>query len=133
VRGRHLEVRRPLFPGYVFAMFETPRDRVAVMSTRGVVSIVGQGQTPEPLTAETITQLQAIASAGPSAVTPAACTAGEAVTVARGPLAGLTGVVERTKGARRLIVTIALLNRACAVELGQAEVFRASPGCTPGR
>jgi transcription antitermination factor NusG len=111
-------------------MFETPRDRVAVLSTRGVVSIVGQGQTPEPLTAETVTQLLAIASAGPSAVTPAACPhickAGEAVTVARGPLAGLTGVVERVKGSRRLIVTIALLNRACAVELGQAEVFRAA-------
>lgn len=124
-RGRHSQTRRPLFPGYVFAMFD-PRARVAVLDTRGVVSILPLRYAPEPLTPETVRQLQAIAAAPAGDVAPAACVPGERVTVAHGPFAGLTGVVERVKGRRRLVVTIALLNRACAVELGQAEVYRAA-------
>lgn len=129
--GRNLRLRRPLFPGYVFACFDPSRDRAGVISVRGVVSVVSRGQIPEPVSEAVIEQLRLIASARPGDVSPAVYSPGEKVTVARGPLAGLTGVIERTKGervkggGRRLVVTIAMLNRACAVEIGEAEVYRA--------
>jgi transcription antitermination factor NusG len=120
-----LRVRRPLFAGYVFACFDARRDRSGVLGVRGVVNVLSRGKTPEPLSDEVMAQLHAIAR-DPAAVGPAVWRAGEAVTVASGPLAGFTGVVERAKGARRLVILVGLLNRACAVEIGEADVYRAS-------
>lgn len=128
---RDIQVRRPLFRGYVFACFDAVRERSDVLRVRGVVSVVSSGRTPEPLGPEVMAQLHAVAR-DPRAVAPAEWRAGEAVTVASGPLAGLTGVVERSKGARRLVILVGLLNRACAVEIGEADVYRASSGCGGG-
>jgi transcription antitermination factor NusG len=128
VHGRRTARRRPLFPGYVFVRADRDRDRSMLLAPRGAVAIIG-GRRPEVIPAAVIENLR-IAAADPEAIAPAAPLEGELVTIARGPLAGLTGVMERAKkgsqGGRRLIVRVEFLNRACALEINQAEVYSAA-------
>jgi transcription antitermination factor NusG len=121
--GADLVRRRPLFPGYVFVRADLAADRSKILTTRGVVGLLG-GRRPEAIPPDVIQNLQ-IAAAHPVTLTPAVWRAGELVTVAHGPLAGLTGVVERSKGGRRLIIRADFLMRACALEIGEAEIYRA--------
>jgi transcription antitermination factor NusG len=121
MHGQDLTRRRPLFPGYVFVYADVARDRVSLLSTRGVVGIIG-GRRPETIPAAVIENLQ-IAARNPAAIEPALPRQGETVTVVHGPLAGLTGVVEQHRGGRRLIVRVDFLGRACALEIGEAEVY----------
>jgi transcription antitermination factor NusG len=122
IHGRRTARRRPLFPGYVFVYADAERDRARLLSIRGVVAMIG-GRRPEAIPAAVIENLR-IAAADPEAIMPAAPREGELVTVARGPLAGLTGVMERSAGGRRLIIRVEFLNRACALEINQAEVYQ---------
>lgn len=125
-RDRRKAITRPLFPGYLFARFDPIRDRDRVLAASGVCAIVGAGDRSWAIDAETIENLQR-AVRDPRAVAPWTAPrdwrAGERVTIARGALAGLSGTIERAGGARRLIVTVGLLNRACAVELTAADVY----------
>ena len=41
-------MERPLFPGYVFCRFN-PSRRLPVLTTPGVLSVVGHGRTPAPV------------------------------------------------------------------------------------
>jgi transcriptional antiterminator RfaH len=128
LHGKLTPRRSPLFPGYVFVFADSDRDRACLLSIRGVVAMIG-GRRPEAIPAAVIENLR-IAAADPEAIAPAAPLEGELVTIARGPLAGLTGVMERAKkggqGGRRLIVRVEFLNRACALEINQAEVYSAA-------
>src|SRR5689334_1471069 len=55
------EIDLPLLPGYVFCQFDI-HNRLPVLSTPGVVSIVGAGKRPIPVETEEIAALQAITS-----------------------------------------------------------------------
>src|SRR5258706_7676656 len=50
-------LEEPLFPRYVFCRFGL-RQKMAVVSTPGVMSIVGMGKTPAPVEPEEISALQ---------------------------------------------------------------------------
>lgn len=127
LHGRDTMRRRPLFPGYVFTFADMARDRALVLSVRGVVGVIG-GRRPEPLPAAVIEGLK-IAARDPEALGALAPKAGEPLTVAYGPLAGLAGIMERTKhqahdGRRRLVIRIEFFSRPCQLELGEGEVYR---------
>jgi transcription antitermination factor NusG len=119
-RTRRVPIETPLFAGYLFARFEFSRSIDAVRRVRGLAQIVQAAVAPD-----VIENLQR-ATRNPEAVGPAIYQAGELVTVVNGPFAGLSGVIERTRTGQRLIVTLALLQRACAVEIGSAEVIKAN-------
>jgi transcription antitermination factor NusG len=115
---------RPLFAGYVFAHFDATRDAPDVRQTRGVVQILSIDQQPVAIPDEVIENLQRIA-ASPAAVTRCPYVAGATVTVARGPFAGVTGVVSRVKGATLLSIPVAILGRSVSVEIEAADVEKA--------
>ena len=114
-------IERPLFTGYLFARGE----RREIACVTGVAHIVG------PVPDDAIARL-ALAAGDPARVSPynGACEvyipAGAAVTITRGPFAGLTGAVVRTKAGYRLIVTIEILGRSCAVEIDACDLIRAA-------
>ena len=65
----------PLFPGYLFCRFDV-RDRLLpILTTPGVIGIVGAGKTPVPVDDEEIEAIRAILRSGlavqPLAVPPA--------------------------------------------------------------
>jgi len=51
--GCHVELERPLFPGYVFVRMAAA-ERIRVLEVPSVISIVSRGRVPEPLQDEDI-------------------------------------------------------------------------------
>lgn len=110
---------RPLFPGYLFARF-TPNERAAILATRGVVQILGTG-TPEPIADSVIAGLRRAVDS-PHAVALCPYVAGETVRVARGPFAGVAGVVTRVTGATTLTIPVEILGRAVSVQIAAEDI-----------
>lgn len=117
---------RPLFPGYIFARFNAATSGSAILRLRGVVRILGATVAdPEPIADEVIANLQRIA-ATPAAVECCPHVAGSTVRVAKGPFAGVSGVVARTKGATQLVIPVQILGRSVKVQIEAADVEAAS-------
>jgi transcription antitermination factor NusG len=107
---------RPLFPGYVFCRFD-PEIRNPIVTTPGVIRIVGCGKTPACLDDGEIEALRAIDQAGVEAEPHPYLRIGEAVCVTEGPLRGIEGIVVGSGEASRLVVSVTLLQRSVAVQI----------------
>lgn len=119
--GRVARAGSPIFPGYVFCQFDASR-RLPILTTNGVVLVVGNGKNPEPILEREIASLRK-AMACPGALRPwPFLQEGQRVRVESGPLAGAEGELLQVKGGARLIVSITLLQRSLAVELDSAGV-----------
>jgi transcription antitermination factor NusG len=119
---RNKTVVRPLFPGYIFARL-WPAGMVPACMTRGVVQILPNSYNPVPVTAAEIDTVRRLQDS-PLRPTPCDYVAGELVTIDSGPLAGVSGVIQKIKGAQRLVVRIELLRRAVSVEIDAETVVR---------
>jgi len=107
---------RILFPGYVFCSFN-PSCRLPILSTPGVLHVVGVGKEPAAVPEGEMralwTTLQSSAAVGPWPY----LQSGDWVVVERGALAGVEGIVTHFKGGYRLVVSITLLQRSIAAEI----------------
>ena len=118
---RFKEVECPLFPGYVFCRLN-PLDRLPIRITPGVILIVGQGKTPEPIDETEIAAIQSAVKSGlPSQPYPF-LQIGQRVRIDNGPLWGLEGVLLDFKGHNRLVLSVTLLRRSVAVQIEDAWV-----------
>jgi transcription antitermination factor NusG len=118
---RFKEVESPLFPGYVFCRLD-PYDRLPIRVTPGVILIVGQGKTPEPIDESEIAAIQSAVKSGlPSQPCPF-LQIGQRVRIDNGPLWGLEGVLLDFKGHHRLVLSVTLLHRSIAVQVESAWV-----------
>lgn len=113
-RSRQFDV--PLFPGYLFCRFHLSR-RLPVITTPGVVQIVGAGTSPTPVSDGEITSLQIARREGIPAHSHPFLREGERVAITEGPLAGMKGIVVTEKGALRIVVSIDLLQRSVLLEI----------------
>jgi transcription antitermination factor NusG len=118
---RFQEVACPLFPGYLFCRLN-PLDRHPIHITPGVILIVGQGKTPEPIDETEIAAIQSAVKSGlPSQPYPF-LQIGQRVKIDNGPLWGLEGVLLDFKGHHRLVLSVTLLRRSVAVQIEDAWV-----------
>ena len=106
----------PLFPGYLFCRFDV-LDRLPILTTPGVISVVGAGKTPIPVDDEEIEAVRAILRSGLAARPWPFLQVGSKVYIERGPLTGLEGIIANTDKVYRLIVSVNLLQRSVAVEI----------------
>ncbi|MBI4875543.1 MAG: hypothetical protein HY822_12990 [Acidobacteria bacterium] len=106
----------PLFPGYIFCRFN-PLNRLPIVSTPGVVHIVGLGNEPEPVEESEIAALRTLVFSGLPACPWPFLREGQRVEVQYGSLAGVEGVVVRVKNHVRLVLSVTLLQRSVAVEI----------------
>jgi transcription antitermination factor NusG len=106
----------PLFPGYVFCRFSF-RERMQVLNSPGVRSIVGAGRDPAPVDESEISSVRALVSSGRPILPWPYLRAGERVVIREGPLASLRGVVVRVKNTWRVVVSVEALSCSVAVEL----------------
>lgn len=114
---RTKQVRLPLFAGYLFCRFRSALT-APIVTTLGVVRILGIGNTPIPVEDSEIVSLQAIeAAVGIRSYPWPRLEVGDQVCICAGPLRGLVGVLQSVKGESTLIVSVSLLRRAVAVEL----------------
>jgi len=112
-------VRTPLLPGYLFCKFDI-QNRLPILVVPGVLSIVGIGKTPATIPESEISSLQRIISSGMQCGLWPFVQVGQSVSVERGPLAGLKGIVIEVKSNLRLVLSLPLLQRAVAVEIDRS-------------
>jgi transcription antitermination factor NusG len=110
------QVELPLFPGYLFCQFDV-NDRLPILTTPGVIGIVGAGKLPIPVDLEEIEAIRAILRSGLAAQPWPLLCVGSKVYIERGPLAGLEGIITNTDKVYRLVVSVNLLQRSVAVEI----------------
>jgi transcription antitermination factor NusG len=106
----------PLFPNYVFCKFDV-QSRLPILVTPGVNFIVGVGRSPVPVDPQEIVSIRQVLESGVAAKPWPYIGAGEMVRIETGPLEGLSGIVVRTKGVDRLIVSVSLLMRSVSVDI----------------
>jgi transcription antitermination factor NusG len=133
-KDRKKAIAVPAFCGYVFVRF-TPstQNRVRVLETTGAVKLLGNHGRPEPVPEEEIESLRlALESGAPCDRHPLA-EPGMRVKVRQGMLAGLEGQVVRVANQLRILVNVASVHQAIAVEVSMADLdLIASPAAIYG-
>jgi len=117
-RVKTLEV--PLFPGYLFCRMDLTERLMPVLTTPGVLSIVGTGKIPEPIPEHEIEAVRAVLRSGLAATPWTSFAVGDAILIERGPLAGLEGIAIEVENMCRLVVSIPLLQRSVSVEIDRS-------------
>lgn len=124
---RYREVELPVFPGYIFCRFNV-LSRLPILTTPGVLQILGIGGRPFPVLDDEIaslkTALEARISIQPFPFPPI----GHEVYIEKGALAGVHGTVVDVKNSRRIVLSITLLQRSVLLETDFSQV---APAVSP--
>jgi transcription antitermination factor NusG len=103
--GRSRAAFDPLFPGYLFCRFDVTDRLMPILTTPGVIGIVGAGKTPVPIDDEEIEAIRAILRSGLAARPWPFLQVGSKVYIERGPLTGMEGIIANADKVYRLIVS----------------------------
>ena len=117
---RIAEIELPLFPGYVFCSFDPAERRVPIMTTPGVMGIVGFGGKPVPIEDGEIQAIHRVLETGIAAEPWKYIESGQRVRVEHGALAGLEGIFIEVKKNYRLLLSLTLLQRSVAIQIDAA-------------
>jgi transcription antitermination factor NusG len=109
-------VHMPLFSGYAFCRFD-PDIRCPILTTPGVLRVVGYGKSPAVVCETEIEAIRTIVLSSLDAKPHEHLTTGQVVIVKQGPLRGIVGKIVSLRSATRLIVSISLLQRSVSVEI----------------
>jgi transcription antitermination factor NusG len=110
-----------LFPGYIFCRYSA-RISDPIVTTPGVIRIVGNGSAPAPVEESEIESLKIILYSGSSTGTHPFLKIGQPILVNEGPLRGARGTLISFKRGDRFIVSIHLLQRSVFVEIDGASL-----------
>lgn len=122
-KDRKKVVETPLFPGYVFVRFEdAPGARLRILRTPGVVRILGQGASIEPIPEEQVDSIRRLLKAGTQWKMHPFVKEGCWVRLRRGALAGVRGRLVKVKSAARLVLSIDLLSQSVSTEVDARNV-----------
>ena len=120
---RKVTVRKPLFPGYLFARFtDSNANRIEVDKTIGVSRILGYGKTIEPVPDSELEAVRAVVSSTARYTVHPLLKEGSWVRIKCGPLRELEGRLVRFKAGPRLVISVALLAKSVAVEVDLQDV-----------
>jgi transcription antitermination factor NusG len=112
----------PLFPGYVCCRFDA-QDRVSILTTPGVMQVLGAGNIPIALADAEVASLQtAIRARFPVQPFPF-IEAGQRLRIEQGALAGVEGIVMSFKQTLRLVLSITLLQKSVLLEIARDQVM----------
>ena len=129
---RTVEIELPLFSMYVFCHL-SPSALGKVVSTSGVVKIVGFGGRPAEVDLEEIMALQLLARSDCLREPWRFLPDGTMVRVETGPLTGVHGAICQDEEKRRLIISVTLLQRSVAVQLDKDTVVSVVSGLERNR
>jgi transcription antitermination factor NusG len=107
----------PLFSGYVFCRFALA-EQLRILNANGVANIVGFGNRPAAIEDHEIQSIQTLLCSKVACTPWPYLQAGRRVSIDRGPLAGVEGVVLRAEDGRsRVVVSVNMLFRSVAAEV----------------
>jgi transcription antitermination factor NusG len=112
---RRVELELPLFPGYIFCEFNV-KVRMPILTTAGVVRIVGTGKMPLALEVYDIEAVRRVVQSGYRVRPHPFVAMGSRVRIEEGPLAGLKGIVQGKRN-RRLILSIELIQQSIVIDM----------------
>ena len=112
---RTVRLSLPLFPSYVFVQ-TVAADHFRPLQVPGVVHYVGNHRA-SPIPSDEIEGLRRVLLSGVGVQPHPYLAPGNTVRISSGPLAGLNGVIERTKSGSRFIVSVNMIMRSIAVEV----------------
>jgi len=114
--NRTVERDHPLFPGYLFCRL-VPNATGKMVSSPGVICVVGFGGQPVPVSDSEIEGVRAMLKTGVATQPWRYIPAGTNVRVRSGPLDGTQGILVSGNDSRRLVVSITILQRSVAAVL----------------
>jgi transcription antitermination factor NusG len=113
----------PLFPCYVFVQAGLGRG-LDILTTPGIHSFVLSAGQPAPIPAVEIDAIRRGVETGAVLQPHPFLKSGERVRVKSGFLEGVEGILVRTRGLYRLVLSVEMLGKAAAVEVDIAQVER---------
>jgi len=119
-------VNVPLFTGYVFLRF-IRENAHPVITTPGVLRLVGTAGGPTPIDDSEIEALQLATRSGLHYGPCAFLRVGQEVEIRAGPLASLRGKIVRFKNKQRLVISVNLIRKSVFVEVDGYEVVTIAP------
>jgi transcriptional antiterminator RfaH len=113
-------VMNPIFRNYLFVCLDISFDRWrCINSTRGVVSLIMQGDRPKPVPRGVIEAILQYVNADGTVSTARLFGIGQRVRIESGPLAEVVGRFERCEPDGRVCVLVELLGRVVSVVLNK--------------
>ena len=132
--GRQRLVEGPMFTGYVFVHAALDKRRhTDILKARGVVRVLGaRWDQLTPVSDLEIESIKRVLDAGVTAEPYMHLRAGQRVEIAHGALAGVQGILVRTKPHRGLLVlSVALLHQSIAIEVDCTAVIPVGSAAAP--
>ena len=123
--GEQLMCGAPLFPGFLFLRHALDRASYeTVRRTRGLIAVLGDGwERPAVLPEAEMEAIRRLLESGVASQPHAFLRVGQRVRVVRGALAGLEGILARSRPEKGLFVlSFPVLQRSVAVEMDRAVV-----------
>ena len=123
---RTVDLERPLFPGYVFIRFAHDA-RLSVISTPGVLSVLGDGER-DTVSCEEIERIRGGLAAGQILRPHPIINLGTPVRVRNGVFAGAEGLVTEIRGQCKVIITLNAIRQcfSLGVKVSDLEVLKDS-------
>jgi transcription antitermination factor NusG len=118
---RYQEIAVPLFPSYVFGRFEV-NNRLPILTTPFVFSIVGAGKQIVPVEPEQIEAVRRLLASGLPIYHSPFLKVGQNVIIEGGPLRGQQGILTRIKNTWRVVVSVDLIRQSVAVEVDREHI-----------
>jgi transcriptional antiterminator RfaH len=115
------EVELPIFPGYVFCRFDV-LSRLPILTTPGVLQVLGVGQRPMPVPDDEIVSLKTAIDARIGLQAFPFPPIGQQVCIRHGALAGVQGTVVNLKHSRKIVLSVSLLQRSVLLEVDYDKV-----------
>lgn len=113
---RKKNIEMPLFTGYVFCRMD-PDVRSPIVTTPGVIRIVGNSKGIARIDDAEIVAIQAAIRAGVKARPCDYVRIGDRVSIGRGPLAGVEGILSSYGNNHCLVLSVSLIQSSVAVEI----------------
>jgi transcriptional antiterminator NusG len=119
-KDRRVEIERPLFKGYVFIRYN-PLARLAVLTTPGVIRLLGEGQS-QIVSSEELDRIREGLASGCRLRPHPFISVGSRVRVRDGIFGGVTGVVTELRQQCKIVIGLASIQQCFSLELGFDEV-----------
>lgn len=117
--GKFVTAMRPLFPGYLFVVFDVARGLWrTVNSTYGITRLVSFGKEPTAVPLDLVLQLMLRCDAKRKLLLPELLRPGDQVTLTKGPFANFVAEVEKIAPDRRVWVLMDIMGGQTRVAVG---------------
>lgn len=124
---RTVKLERPLFSGYVFVRF-SPESRISVISTPGVIRILGNGST-DTVSSEELDRIRAGLASGYLLRPHPNVDIGTRVRVRSGVFEGAHGVVTELRQRCRVVLELAAVRQSFSLEVGWEDIEILATNC----